>query len=99
MIYARKGNQITRIDEPQINALVEQGFDIVDDNGTVLHQAVPTDIVLLKKYYVEQRKRIEELEAEVATLKKAAKKVTVKDDTVEVVADEEPKPKRARKAV
>ena len=90
-IYAQRGNQISRIEEQQIDALVEQGFNIVDENGKVLREAVPTDIVLLKKYYVEHKQRIEELEKEIASLKKAAtKKATPKEEVAtEDVAEEE----------
>ena len=91
MIYARKGNRISRIEEHQINTLVEQGYDIVDENGAVLQSAVPTDPVLLKKCYVEYKKRIEELEKEVATLRKAVQsqpKKTVTKEKAEKVAEE-----------
>ena len=107
MIYAQKGNQVSRIEEYQVNTLLEQGFNIIDENGKVLHEAVPTDPKLLKKYYLEFKTRIAELEKEVETLKKsAAKKTVAKEEKVESedVAEETddkieevPKPKRGRK--
>ena len=104
MIYARKGNHISRIEEPQIQNLVEQGYDIVDENGTVLHRAVPTDLATLKGAYIKHMKQIEELEKEVESLKKSAKKASAKEDKAEdaqeIVAEEkveEAKPKRSAK--
>ena len=111
MFYAKQGNQVCRIEEQQIDALVEQGFDILDDSGKVLRKAVPTDINLLKKYYVELTKQVAELTNELETLKKASsqkKSVAKKEEKVEEVTEnvvDEPKneeevvakPKRGRK--
>ena len=109
MFYARRGNQISRIEEHQIAALLEQGFDIVDEKGSVLYEAVPTDLTVLKKAFVENRKRIAELEAEVDTLKKSVTKKTAPkaektEEKVETAEEkvEEPKevtkPKRGAKS-
>ena len=79
MIYAQKGNQVTKIEENQIASLLEQGFNIIDEKGSVLHRAVPTDLLSLKRAYVDNMRRIKELEEEVKSLKAAAqKKATAK---------------------
>ena len=104
MIYAQKGNQVSRIEEHQIATLLEQGFNIIDEKGSVLYEAVPTDLAKLKQAFIENRKRIAELEAELATLKKSSsqKKTAPKEEEVvaeEKVEDDEvvEKPKRSAK--
>lgn len=104
MIYARKGNQVSRIEEHQIAALLEQGFNIIDDKGSVLYEAVPTDLAMLKKAFVENRKRIAELEAEIESLKKSSKKTAPKaeeekavEEVVEEKTEEVAKPRRGAK--
>lgn len=95
MIYAQKGNQICRIEEHQIATLVEQGYNIVDESGAVLQQAVPTDIALLKKCYIEHVQKIKELEKEIESLKSSSKKTAVKEKVVEedVKVEEPAEPK------
>lgn len=90
MFYAQKGNQVSRIEEFQIAELLEQGFNIIDEKGSVLHEAVPTDLNILKRAFVDNRKRIAELEAEIESLKKSsAKKATPKvEEKAEEVAED-----------
>lgn len=105
MIYARSGNKVLRIEEPQISEFLERGFDIIDEKGSVLKKAVPTDPGVLRKAYIDNTKRIEELEKELADLKKSSKKTVAKETTtveeekaeINVEPTESTKPKRTSK--
>ena len=96
MIYAQKGNRIHKIEEHQIPSLVEQGYDIVDEKGRVLSESVPTDPVVLRTAFIENKKRIEELENEIKALK-AQKKAPVKKEETVAVEDEPVVKKAGRK--
>ena len=102
ILYAQKGNLVSRIEESQINELLNQGYDIIDEKGSVLHKAVPTDPVLLKRAYVDNMRQIEELKKEIEALKAAQKKSVAKAETAKATKAEATKaeaPKEEAKTV
>lgn len=70
MIYARRGNKLSRISEDETEKFLSLGYDIVDDNGAVLQKTVPTDIESMKAVFAEQSAKISAQEAEIALLTK-----------------------------
>lgn len=69
MVYASRGNKVRRIDEFDIPKYIEQGYNITDDSGKVLQQAVPTDIAVLRKSFVTHTNQISILQAQIDELK------------------------------
>ena len=100
MVYATRGNRVIQIEEYNIPKYVEQGYNIINNNGAVLQGAVPTDVQVLKKSYSQHIKEIEGLKAEIASLKaelENAKKAVAskpksepKVEKVEVVEEAKP---------
>ena len=69
-MYASKANKVYSITEPEKQRYVDSGFDILDDKGNVIKygkgKTVPYDD------YAKMKKRAEELEAELDSLKPKA---------------------------
>ena len=78
MIYAQKGNRVIRIEEHQVKQFVDNGYNIIDQEGRVLRESVPTDPIMLKTAYVEKEKRISELLDENKSLRETVKSLTEK---------------------
>lgn len=77
MIKVRKGNVILRVEDYAEQHYIDLGYNVIDENGKVLKSALPNNIGELRKLYVEQKQKIEELEATIAKLtanKEIAKK-------------------------
>ena len=45
-----------------------KGYNVIDEKGKVLKEAIPSDIGTLRKCYVEHLNKIAELEARIAEL-------------------------------
>ena len=73
---AVKGNRVYTITEVDVQSFVNEGFDVLNDDGTVYAYGKGKTIPFGQ--YIEEKeamqKRIDELEAELAKLKKPAKK-------------------------
>ena len=85
MVRIERGNVVLRVQEHEVQRYLKLGYNVTDDTGKVLQEAIPNDLGTLQKHYVESRKKIEELEAivakltaENANLAKSAKSTTTK---------------------
>lgn len=79
MVAVQKYNVILEIDEEELDKYMSLGYNQIDINtGEILHEAIPTDLNVLKLKYQEHKERIAELEQQVkdltAKLKKREKK-------------------------
>lgn len=96
MMYARKANRIRQVAEHEVEKYLDLGYDITDEAGNILKSAIPTDVSLLQKYYVEHTAKIAELEQTIASMKaKPVKSAPVETDEVATVTDA---PKKSRKS-
>lgn len=68
MVRIERGNVVLKVQEHEVQRYLTLGYNVTDDNGNVLKEALPNDLGTLQRYYVENKKRIEELEAIVAKL-------------------------------
>lgn len=82
--YMKRANVVLEVEEDSVPYYISQGYSVLDDNGNVVVQAIPTDIGELRKFYVEASARIEALEKRIEELESLS------------VTDAEPK-KRGRK--
>lgn len=105
MIYAQKGNKQRQIAEADIQTYVEQGYRIVDGQGTVIQETVPDDLATLKTAYKKHmaeirtlKARVQELSEQVNAFSKAKKETKVEKETEEVEKEEtaEPVEKKTR---
>lgn len=87
MAIVRRRNEVLQIKDNLIDYYVTIGYDVIDEKGTVLKKAVPTDNAQLKAEYSRQRAEIESLKAKITDLEK------------QLEAKEKPAVKRAKKTV
>lgn len=88
MAKIRRGNVVLRVDEALVDYYVNMGYDLIDEeSGSVIRAAIPKDVGVLQKFYIEHMLRIEQLEDKVAelsteieALKKSTKKPARKKD-------------------
>lgn len=68
MVRIERGNVVLKVQEHEVQRYLKLGYNVTDNNGKVLKEAIPNDLGTLQKHYVESKKRIEELETIVAKL-------------------------------
>lgn len=85
MVRIERGNVVLKVQEHEVQRYLKLGYNVTDDTGKVLQEAIPNDLGALQRHYVEHKKKIEELEAivakltaENAILAKSAKSTTTK---------------------
>ena len=68
MVRIERGNVVLKVHEHEVQRYLTLGYNVTDDAGNVLKEALPNDLGTLQRYYMEHKKKIEELEAIVAKL-------------------------------
>lgn len=68
MVRIERGNVVLKVQEHEVQRYLTLGYNVTDDAGNVLKEAIPNDLGTLQRHYVEHKKRIEELESIVAKL-------------------------------
>ena len=68
MVRIERGNVVLKVQEHEVQRYLKLGYNVTDDTGKVLQEALPNDLGTLQKCYIEHKKKIEELEAIVAKL-------------------------------
>lgn len=79
MVAVQRYNVILEIDDEELPKYMNLGYNQIDINtGEILHEAIPTDVNVLKLKYQEHKEKIAELEQQIkdltAKLKKREKK-------------------------
>lgn len=73
MLRVLKGNQETLISPENKDEYLKKGYSVIDEDGTVLEQGTKNKR-MIEEELKEANKKIEELEAEIAKLKKGSGK-------------------------
>lgn len=68
MVRIERGNVVLKVQEHEVQRYLKLGYNVTDETGKVLTEAIPNDLGTLQKHYIESKKKIEELEATVAKL-------------------------------
>ena len=68
MVRIERGNVVLKVQEHEVQRYLKLGYNVTDNTGKVLKEAIPNDLGTLQRHYVESKKKIEELEAIVAKL-------------------------------
>lgn len=68
MVRIERGNVVLKVQEHEVQRYLNLGYNVTDNTGKVLKEAIPNDLGTLQRYYIESKKKIEELEAIVAKL-------------------------------
>lgn len=68
-VTVQRANTILQVPEEWVDRYIDQGYDVLDDNGKVIQKSIPKDLGTLQKAYVEHTAKIKELEKEIEQLK------------------------------
>ena len=68
MVRIERGNVVLKVQEHEVQRYLKLGYNVTDNTGKVLQEAIPNDLGTLQRHYVDSKKRIEELEGIVAKL-------------------------------
>ena len=71
MIRVEKGNVVLHVYEEEARHYLQLGYNITDEFGNIIQEAVPRDIGTLQHFWVEGKKKIAALEARVNDLESA----------------------------
>lgn len=81
MVKIQRANTILDIDDEDVSKYVNLGYNVIDDKGNIIQEAIPNDVGVLQRAYIEHRRKIEHLENEIKELRvrlQDAKKVSKK---------------------
>lgn len=67
-VKIERGNVVLRIDPRDVKHYLKLGYNVVDEQGNILQEAIPTDTGTLQRAFVDHKKRISELEETIAAL-------------------------------
>lgn len=92
MALVQKLNVVLTIDDELIDTYLNKGYNIIDESGRVIKEAMPDDPNQLKMMVAKYKKENEELKAKIAELqtKKEVKVETPKEVKAEPVIVEAP---------
>lgn len=71
LVQVERGNVVLRVPDDDVQRYIDNGYNLIDDNGNVLQSSVPKDLGTLQRAYEEQTARVKELESEIEKLKSA----------------------------
>ena len=80
-ITVQRANVVLDIAEDQLDYYMNQGYSVIDKAGNVIKASVPRELGTLQKAYVDNTKKIEDLEAEKVELLKQIKELKKKKST------------------
>lgn len=81
MVKIQRANTILDIDDEDVSKYVNLGYNVIDDKGNIIQEAIPNDVGVLQRAYIENKRKIEHLENEIKELRirlQDAKKVSKK---------------------
>lgn len=70
LVEVERGNVILKIPEQEIDRYLDQGYNLIDENGNVIKTSLPRDVGSLQLAYIQHEKEIAELKAELEKYKK-----------------------------
>lgn len=73
-MIVQRANVILQIDDNSAQKYLNLGYNVIDEKGQVLKEAIPSDVGTLRKCYVEHLNKIAELEAKIAKLESKSSK-------------------------
>ena len=68
MARVERGNVVLHIDDNEVDYYLRLGYNLTNELGRVITDAVPHDTTALQNAYVESQKKITELEETIAEL-------------------------------
>ena len=81
MVDVQRANVILTISEEEVDKYMSKGFSVIDANGNVVKQSVPTELSQLQKAYSEHVATIQQLNSEIANLRAQLQALTAGETT------------------
>lgn len=69
MVKVKRANVVLDVPEVDVQHYIDKGYNVVDDRGHILKEAIPRDIATLQKAFHDKSAKIKALEAEIESLK------------------------------
>lgn len=70
MVTVQRGNVVLQVSDDSVTKYMNLGYNVIDNKGNVVEECVPTDLGTLQKHFIESKKKIAELEEQLAQLQK-----------------------------
>ncbi len=67
-VLIQRTNVILRVSKQQVDYYLNQGYNVIDEQGNVVKASIPRDLGTLQKAYVEHLKEIEDLKMQLKEL-------------------------------
>lgn len=80
MVTVQRGNVVLQVADDSVTKYMNLGYNVIDDKGNVIEECIPNDLGTLQKHFIESKKRIADLEEQLAQLQK--KKDTKRKEVV-----------------
>lgn len=97
MPLVQKLNVVLEVSDAQLERYIDKGYDVIDDNGQVIKEAIPNDLNKLQITVVKQKQEIAALKEKIAKLEAEAKVEAPKVYSEEAPMEDKPVAKRGRK--
>lgn len=81
MVKIQRANTVLDIEDEDVERYVNLGYNVIDNRGNILREAIPNDVGVLQMAYIENRRKIEQLEKQIKELQvklQDAKKISKK---------------------
>lgn len=81
MVKIQRANTVLDIEDEDVERYVNLGYNVIDNKGNILREAIPNDVNVLQMAYIENRRKIEQLEKQIKELQvklQDAKKISKK---------------------
>ena len=81
MVKIQRANTVLDIEDEDVERYVNLGYNVIDNKGNILREAIPNDVGVLQRAYIENRRKIEQLEKQIKELQvklQDAKKISKK---------------------
>jgi len=69
MVKVGRANVVLDVNDVDVQHYIDKGYNLLDDDGNVVIEAVPKDLNTLQKAFVEKTKEIEMLKKQLEDLK------------------------------
>ena len=74
-IRVRKANKILRVSENEVAKYIADGYDVIDNMGSVVQKSVPHDPNVLRAEFINNQATIKALKEEIEALKNEIQKL------------------------
>lgn len=68
MKYVKRANVVLEVKDDTVPYYLNLGYNVIDEQGRIVQEAIPSDVGTLRKFYIEAKAKIKELEDRIAEL-------------------------------